>query len=840
MFEEVVGEESQSVNSVELEEAGAAQDEITQDVEQRYSALFDSVNDGLFQTDLEGNYTLVNQAFAAMLGYKPEELINENLGDWQDYISDEEKEEILAEILEKGGIRKRVISFFEPDGSARWFEISLSVCQKNGKPVGYEGIVREVTDRVRYENRLEALHRHATRLGSATDVEDVAEMTLDTIEQTLGFNLGSFSIVDGDFIREINTRGVKTYTLFKLPLDGRGITVRAARTGETQLIPDVREDDDYIRGPAEGHYEALSELDVPVKVDGEVISVINIENTKLNAFTEEDRKLVEILAEHVASAIQRISLSESERHYKAKIEALHRHASELASAATIEEVAKTTMDAIEGVLGFPLGDFSIVRGDALVSVYIKGIDIEPNLELPLDGPGIIVRAFNTRESQLVPDTREDEDYVMALVDEGAQTLSELAVPVIVDSQARAVLNIESEEPNAFTDEDKRLVEIFAKHVASSISRLSEVERLRESEEKFRTLLEESMDAVTVLVGTKVVYANRRIAELVGFEDPSEYIGRDALDFVADDDREIVRTRTLGRQRGEEHAQRYEFKMVRTDGTEIDVETFVSLIKYEGRPASLSFSRNVTERKKMERDLREYAERLEEMVEQRTQELREAERLAAIGELAAMIGHDLRNPLTGIAGAVYFLKTKYGAMKDEMCDKMIEIIEKDIEYSNKIINDLLDYSRSISLELSVMNPRRIVKEALESFDLPKNIRLSDFTEEEPEIKIDKHMMKRVIINLVNNAVDAMPSGGEITIDSSATEGVFKLRITDKGTGIPEDLLEKIWEPLFTTKSRGMGFGLTICKRIVEAHRGTISVRSTVGKGSIFIIELPLNT
>ena len=840
MSEGVVDDDRFAPEPDEVEVDATAPDDEAKDAEKRYSDLFNSVSDGLFQTDLEGNYTLVNPAFAAMLGYEPEELIVENLGTWQEYISEEEKEEILREILERGGIRKRVIRFLDPDGAVKWFEVSLDIRRgKDAEPAGYEGMVREVTDRVRYGNRLEALHGHASRLGNAVSVMEVAEYTLDTIEQTLGFNLGSFSVVEGNIIREIHTRGVKTYTLFKLPIDGRGITVRAVRTRESQLVPDIREDDDYIRGPAEGHYEALSELDVPVKVNSAVIAVINIESTKLNAFTEEDRKLIEILAGHVASAMQKISLLDSERLYKAKIEALHRHASELASAGTLEEVAKTTMDAIEGVLGFPLGDFSIVKGDALVPIYIKGINIEPNRELPLDGPGIIVRAIKTCESQIVPDTRKDKDYVTVLLDNRTQSLSELAVPVIVDSQAIAVLNFESGELNAFTDEDKRLVEIFAKHVASSISRLSEVERLRESEEKFRTLLEESMDAVTVLIGTKVVYANRRMAELVGFEDPSEYVGRDSLDFIADDDREIVRTRTLGRQRGEEHAQRYEFKMERIDGTEIDVETFVSLINYGGRPASLAFSRNVTERKKMERELRDYAERLEEMVEQRTRELREAERLAAIGELAAMIGHDLRNPLTGMAGAVYFLKTKYGAMKDEMCDKMIEIIEKDIEYSNKIINDLLDYSRTISLDLSVTNPKRIVKEALESFDLPKNIRLSDYTEDEPEIKVDKHMMKRVIINLMNNAVDAMPSGGEITISSSATDGDLELRITDKGTGIPEDLLEKIWEPLFTTKSRGMGFGLTICKRIVDAHGGMISVRSTVGDGATFIIELPLN-
>jgi len=99
------------------------------------------------------------------------------------------------------------------------------------------------------------------------------------------------------------------------------------------------------------------------------------------------------------------------------------------------------------------------------------------------------------------------------------------------------------------------------------------------------------------------------------------------------------------------------------------------------------------------------------------------------------------------------------------------------------------------------------------------------------------MKRVIINLVNNALDSMPSGGEITIESKLIKDDVELYFTDTGIGIPEDILEKIWKPLFTTKSRGMGFGLSICKRIVESHGGIITVKSKTGEGAIFIIRLP---
>jgi PAS domain S-box-containing protein len=835
---EVIDEGSYVLNQAEVGETRTTPEKEEKDAEPRFWEIFDSVSDGLFQIDLEGNFVLVNTAFATMIGYKPEELHSRNIKILQEYVSEEEIEAILTEITEKGRINERVIRLPQPDGSVRWIEVSIGMRRgKNGDSIGFEGIVREVTDRVRYERRLEALHRHATKLGSSTSVEEVAELTFDTIEQTLGFNLGSFSIVEGNLLREIHTRGVKTYTLFKLHLDGPGITVRAVRTRQTQLIPDIREDGDYIRGPAEGYYESLSELDVPVKVDGRVIAVINIESTKLNAFTDEDRKLVEILAGHVASTVQKIRLLEMERHYKAKIEALHRHASELASAVTIDEVAKTTLDAIEGVLGFPLGAFSIVKDDLLIPIYLKGIDIGSNRSLPLDGPGIVVRAVNARESQLVPDTRKDKDYILALVDGKNQTLSELAVPVVVNSEVKAVFNVESENLNSFNDEDKRLLEIFAEHVASTIGRLSEVERLRRSEEKFRTLLEESMDAATLIVGTTIIYANKRMAELVGLRDTSEVIGRSSLDFVADEDKEIVKTRTLGRQRGETHVNLYEFKMLTTDGAKIDVETYVSLIEYEGRPASLAFTRNITERKKMERELRDYAERLEEMVDERTRKLREAERMAAIGELAAMIGHDLRNPLTGIAGAAYFLKTKYGPREDDTIKKMLEIIENDIEYSNKIINDLLEYSRSINLELSATNSKRLVEEALVTFKVPENIRILNLTMDEPEIEVDIQKMRRVILNLVNNAIDAMPAGGEIIIRSKTTKENLELYFTDTGKGIPEEIIDKIWKPLFTTKAKGMGFGLSICKRVVESHGGTISVKSKIGEGTTFIITLP---
>jgi len=244
-------------------------------------------------------------------------------------------------------------------------------------------------------------------------------------------------------------------------------------------------------------------------------------------------------------------------------------------------------------------------------------------------------------------------------------------------------------------------------------------------------------------------------------------------------------------------------------------------------------------------LKEYTELLEEKVEKRTLELRnvqaqllKSERLAAIGELAGMVGHDLRNPLTGIAGAAYYLRTKLGPKLDEKSRKMIDIIEEDISHSNKIINDLLEYSREIKLELESTDPASILKEAIALVNAPKNIEVSTRASTTPTMIVDVDKMRRIFANIIRNAFDAMPKGGKLKIESRRVKNDVVFRFTDTGSGMTKETIEKLWTPLFTTKSRGMGFGLPICKRFVESHGGKISAESTLGKGATFTVVIPI--
>jgi signal transduction histidine kinase len=182
--------------------------------------------------------------------------------------------------------------------------------------------------------------------------------------------------------------------------------------------------------------------------------------------------------------------------------------------------------------------------------------------------------------------------------------------------------------------------------------------------------------------------------------------------------------------------------------------------------------------------------------------------------------------------------KSGPKMGKKTKEMLELIEGDIEYSNKIINDLLEYSREIQLELTETTPKIIIKEALSLVKVPKNIQVSDSTRTEPRIRVDVEKMKRVFINIIKNAIDAMPKGGKLTIKSKKTDGNLEIAFADTGIGMSKDVVEKLWTPLFTTKAKGMGLGLPICKRAVEAHGGNISLESTVGKGTTFTVTVPI--
>ena len=199
---------------------------------------------------------------------------------------------------------------------------------------------------------------------------------------------------------------------------------------------------------------------------------------------------------------------------------------------------------------------------------------------------------------------------------------------------------------------------------------------------------------------------------------------------------------------------------------------------------------------------------------------------------------MRNPLTSITGAAYYLNTKLGPKLGIREKEMLAIIEKSIRYSDKIVSDLLEYSRELRLELLEADARSITRDALAHMTVPQGIRIADSNGNEPKIWVDAEKMRRVFLNLVQNAFDVMPGGGTLTIASQKSNGNLQISFVDSGVGMKKEIVENLWNPLFTAKAKGMGLGLPAAKRFVEGHGGSIRVESQPGKGSTFTVTLPI--
>ena len=177
---------------------------------------------------------------------------------------------------------------------------------------------------------------------------------------------------------------------------------------------------------------------------------------------------------------------------------------------------------------------------------------------------------------------------------------------------------------------------------------------------------------------------------------------------------------------------------------------------------------------------------------------------------------------------------------EKMRKTMEMLSADVSYCEKIINDLLDYSRDIKVFPSKTSVKNLLSMSLNYVQIPENIHINDLTENDVEVKVDKEKIVRVFDNIIKNAIDAMPGGGTLMIKSEISNDTVHVSFADTGLGIPKENLEKLFTPLFTTKAQGMGLGLPICKRIIGAHGGTISVESIPDKGTTFRLQIPVDS
>jgi PAS domain S-box-containing protein len=421
--------------------------------------------------------------------------------------------------------------------------------------------------------------------------------------------------------------------------------------------------------------------------------------------------------------------------------------------------------------------------------------------------------------------------------------------------------------NAFSTLKKRSAELQTSHEelkAANAELQAKEQALADEATRRRILIDQSRDGIVVLSEDGKVYeANKQFAEMLGYSsEETRQLNVFDWEYLFPREQVLEMIRTV-----DEAGDHFETRHRRKDGSTFNVEISTNAATFAGQKLVFCVCRDITERKTMEKQLQKKNEELDaqnEELKATEEELRasndelqaahaklletqdqliRSEKLAAIGQLASGVGHELRNPLGAIKNAGFYIRRRVTNTNIPSTEprviEFLDIIDEEVNSANKVITDLLGFSRVAKPTVAPANIAGIIEDALRYTQVPEAVKLSkDINNNLPMVMVDGEQIKQVFLNITLNALQAMgEKGGRLDIRAADKGKFVEVEFIDTGGGIPDEIKKKIFDPLFTTKAKGVGLGLSVCKTIIERHEGDIKVKSQAGKGTTFTISLP---
>lgn len=710
-------------------------------------------------------------------------------------------------------------------------EVSHSFVQYDGVPHILR-MIRDASEKNAHEKRLELIYEHASKLAQAKNIVEVFTITREATSSIFGANHGSVAIIEDDHLVYVRDDPSKTW--WRAPLTGKGISVRAANTGETQYVPDVREDPDYTDNLEETYtFVPGAELDVPIKIDGKVVGVFNVESTTSDVFTDDAIKMVDIIVESIASSINRLRAEDERKKFEEQLESLHKSAIILNNAQTKKELFESTINIIKDVLGIFWIGIAEPSEDGLRINLSSEYSREEALFIPYDSKSVILRSYRNNKTVYLQDASLDPDYLS--VEKNIQYASELVVPVFIDTKITALINIEAIKEEELGEQERELVEILALYMGSAIDRIQKTQELRESEARIRVLSQNAVDAIFVVNREReFVLCNPSMKRMFGLEEKDFQdtkleqliVPEDRWDAFYGDFENIIEKRVdIGRRVLESVAWK-------SDGTEIQVGYTATVIELDGEPHALFIMRDVTEQKEQ----RDKIVELNKELERSNKDLE---------SYTYVVSHDLKAPLRSIRSFGGFIMEDNADQLDEEGKEYLDRIINAATHMDNLIGDLLILSRVgrkfTEVEEIALNE---VIDSIEA-DIYASIKERNgqiIRDDLPAVVGQKTWVRQLFTNLITNGLKFNKSGNPtITIKVDDNESEYTFSVNDNGIGISKEYHEKIFqlfERLHTTAEfEGTGAGLAICNKIVENFGGKLWVESQAGTGSTFYFTYP---
>ncbi|MCG2777273.1 MAG: PAS domain S-box protein, partial [Desulfobacterales bacterium] len=787
-------------------------EEALQESEERYRSILETAPHSITITRVkDGRYMQVNEAFCQMRGYSREEVLGRTPFELNLYVNPEDRERLIKVLKERGEVNGFEVQYQKRDGTA--IDTIFSA-----RPLEYgneDCLIAVVTDVTELKGAQQALKKRLAYEKMLTDIstrailiEDIS-MCLDECLEIMGKTLHVSRIYIFEYHNEPGTAD----NTFEWVSDGiapqkenlRGIPMKKyplwMEIMNNNKVINYKDIEDI---PGEPEKEILrsqnikSILVVPLFVNNAFYGFMGFDECRYHRkWLDEDVDILKTTAQIISNAFESKQAEDALRESEEQYRLLADNVIDIISRHSLDGTVLYVSPSVSALLGYEPRELIGTNG---FNPLIPPDDL-PKIQSKIIRLLKEEHSLDPMEHRMI---KKNGNYVW------------------VETASRLRQNTNNDQPFEVISVTRDITD-----------RKKAEEALRESEEKYRILVENANDAIFVMQDQKVKFPNPRAIEM-GRNLAVDLERVPFLNYIHPEDREMVIERYKKRIKGEEAPHTYTFRLMDREGEALWAELNAILINWEGKPATLNFLRDITKQKKLEA------------------QLQQARRMEALGTLAGGIAHDFNNLLMGIQGRTSLMMDIDSSLKHYENLKGIEDIVKS---AADLTKQLLGFARSGKYEVKPTDLNELIHKTSQMFGRTKK-EIKTHTKYQKNIwaaEVDRGQIEQVMLNLYVNAWQAMPGGGDlylqtdnVTLDENYAQPYeinpgryVKISVTDTGVGMDKATQDRIFEPFFSTKemARGIGLGLASTYGIIKNHGGIINVCSEKGEGATFDIYLP---